>query len=111
MSIFEVNKTIELYCKIPFTETTGIFKIRYNLTISELLEYVNIHVRNKLNIDKSYDIEVVELELGELGKPIETNNKQTLRQVYRNINNCFVFYVRPVHPITKVFIRKNDYTT
>jgi hypothetical protein len=109
MSNFE--RTINLYCKIPFTETTGIFKIRNNLTISELLEYVNVHVRNKLNIDKSYNIEVVEVELGELGDPIETDNKQTLPQVYRNINNCLVFYIRPVHPITKVFIRKNDYTT
>jgi len=110
MSNSELTSTIDLYCKIPFTETTGIFKIQNCLTISQFLEYVNHDVRNKLNINQIYDIEVIEVELGELGIPMETNNQQTICERYRITNNCFVCYVRPVDPITKVFVRKNDYT-
>jgi len=110
MSNSELTNTIELYCKIPFTETTGTFQIQNNLTISQFLDYVNCQVRNKFKINQSYEIEVIEVELGELGCPIERNDELTLHQRYRIINNCFVCYVRPVDPISRVFIRKNDYT-
>lgn len=105
-----MTDTIDLYCKIPFTEITGKFNIQHNLTISQFLEYINIHVRNKLNINQRYDIEVIEVDFGELGFPIETNNDETIIERYRIINGCFVCYVRPVDPNTRVFTRKNDYS-
>ncbi len=105
-----MGATIELYCKIPFTEITGKFNIQDKLTISQFLEYVNTHIRNKLNINQKYDIEVIEAKLGELGLPIEPNNLQTIIQRYKIINGCFVCYVRPVESNTRVFTLKNDYS-
>ena len=110
MSTSELMNTIILYCKIPFTEITGKFKIQSSLTISQFLEYVNIHIRNKLNINQIYDIEVVEVDSGELGVSIQSNDEETINQRYKIINGCFVCYIRPVHPITRVFVRKNDYS-
>lgn len=110
MTISEANYTIDLYCKIPFTETTGTFKIKNSLTTSQLVEYINTQVRDKFNIHNNYYIEVIEVESGELGIPIEANNELLRCQGYRNVNDYFVCYVRPVNPTTREFVRKNDYT-
>ncbi len=103
-------KMIEVYFKIPFTEDTKIFKIQNNLTITEFLEYINVYVRNQFNINDNYLIEVVDSDLGELGVPIQMNINQTLYERYGNIKSSLTYYIRPIHPITKLFVCKNDYT-
>lgn len=110
MYISKASRTIDLYCKIPFSETTGIFKIKKNLTTSQVIEYINTQVRDKFNIHKDYYIDVVEVESGELGSPIQSNNELFIYQNYKNINDYFVCYVRPIHVTTGTFIRKNDYS-
>jgi hypothetical protein len=87
---------IELYCKIPNTERTGIFNIRDDLTISELLHYINTKVRLKLRIPSRYTIEVVDVELGETGCKIENSYVETIRERYGNnlFNDCLVYYLR-----------------
>ena len=89
---------IKLYCKIPYTEKKGLFKIRDDLTISELLHYIDTKVRLKLGIQSYYSIEVVDVELGEMGYKIENSNVETIRERYRNklFDNCLVYYVRKV---------------
>jgi len=105
----ELPTVIELYYKIPFTETTGICKIKDSLTITELLVYIdtgirpelNIHFEHnaellsQLNISSEYDIEVVDVELGETGYKLEPS-EETLRERYRNklFNNSLVYYFR-----------------
>jgi hypothetical protein len=109
MSKSNILKIIEVYFKIPFTEDIKIFKIQNNLTITQFLEYVNVHVRKQININDNYLIEVVDSDLGELGIPIQSNNNQTLYQRYGNIKTSLTYYIRPIHPVTKVFVCKNNY--
>ncbi len=105
----ELPSVIELYYKIPFTETTGICKIKDSLTITELLVYIdteirrdlNIHLQHnaellsQLNIHSEYDIEVIDVELGETGCKLEPS-EETIRERYRNklFNNSLVYYFR-----------------
>ena len=105
----ELPSVIEIYYKIPFTETTGIFKIKDSLTITELLVYIdteirpelNIHfehnpqVLSQLNIHSEYDIEVIDVELGETGCKLEPS-EETLSERYRNklFNNSLAYYFR-----------------
>jgi len=107
----ELPSVIEIYYKIPFTETTGIFKIKNSLTITELLVYIDTEIRSdlnhhfehnaellsQLNISSEYDIEVIDVELGELGPNLEPS-EETLSERYRNklFNNCLVYYFRLV---------------
>ena len=85
---------IELYCKIPDTDITRIFNIRDDLTISELLHYINTKARFKLPIPSRYSIEVVDAELGEMGHKIENSDVETIRERYKLFNNSLVCYIR-----------------
>ena len=93
-----MSNMINLYCKIPYTEKKGRFKIRDDITISELLHYIDTKVRLKLSIQSYYNIEVVDIELGETGYKIENSNVETIRERYRNklFDNSLVYYVRKV---------------
>jgi len=95
MTNLELPSVIELYYKIPFTETTGIFKIKDSLTITELLVYIDTEIRPELNISSQYNIEVIDVELGETGCKLEPS-EETIRERYRNklFNNCLVYYFR-----------------
>ena len=92
----ELPKVINVYYKIPYTETSGIFKIKDSLTITELLVYIDTEIRPELNISSEYKIEVIDAELGETGCKLEANNQETIRERYRNklFNNCLVYYFR-----------------
>lgn len=91
-----MSNTIDLYCKIPYTEIIGIFEIKDDLTISELLDYIDTEVRLKLNIQWYNSIEVVDIELGEMGYSIVNSHVETIRERYRNklFNNNLALYVR-----------------
>ena len=105
----ELPKVINVYYKIPYTETSGIFKIKDSLTITELLVYIDTEIRSdlnhhfehnaellsQLNIHSEYDIEVIDAELDELGPKLEPN-EETIRERYRNkiYNNSLAYYIR-----------------
>ena len=112
MSSSQESNTIQVYFKIPYTEITTLVVIKNSLTIREFLEYVNIEVRNNLNINDYYDIEVVEAgkPCDELALHIEPSDEETLLQRYGNINTLVAFYARPVNVITGVFIRTDNYS-
>ena len=104
-----------IYCKIPFTDVSGMFTVQSNMTIAEFIEHANTNFRNNLNIHSSYDIEVVQTgnREAELASPIETTNTQTLEQIYGHIynaGNIIAFYIRPVNPVTREFIRRANYS-
>ena len=105
----ELPSVIKVYYKIPYTETTGIFKIKDSLTITELLVYIDTEIRSdlnehnaqflsQLNISSEYDIEVIDAELDELGPKLEPS-EETIRERYRNkiYNNSLAYYVRLVN--------------
>lgn len=108
-------RDFNIYCKIPFTDITGMFTLQSNMTIAEFIEHANTNFRNNLNIHSSYDIEVVQTgnRDAELALPIETTTTQTLEQRYGHIynaGNIVAFYIRPVNPVTREFIRRVNYS-
>jgi hypothetical protein len=64
-----------------------------------------------LNINSKYYIEVIDVGQTdkELAQCIEPRDEDTLLQRYCHINQPIAFYVRPVNPITREFVRQNDY--
>lgn len=111
MSSSQESTTIRVYCKIPYTDISTVFQIQNSLTTKEFLEYVNINVRNNLNINQRYDIEIVDTGKphGELAEPMEPRCDETLLERYGNTNTLVTFYARPINPITREFIRNANY--
>jgi hypothetical protein len=108
----EESNTIKVYFKIPFTVITTTRIVSSSLTTNEFLEYVNTYVRNNLNINSRYDIELVDTGKpgGELATCLEPRNDETLLQRYNRVNQVIAFYARPVHPITREFVRRDNYS-
>lgn len=113
MSNIEEFHIIKVYCKIPFTEISHTFVVQDNLTICEFLQFTNIYLHNKLNINTKYDIELVVVgqPLKEFAPPLESRDSQRLRDKFSNISNLIAFYARPINPNTREFVRQNDYST
>lgn len=107
----ELN-TINVYFKIPFGEQTTTCVVNNSLTTLEFMDYVNIEVRNKLNINSRYDIEIVEAGKtnDELASRIEPRNDETLLQRYGETKKIMAYYARPVNPITREFVRQVNYS-
>ena len=110
-------QTMEFYCKIPYTEITGVFRVPCELTIAQFFEYCNNVIKVNLNIHSRYDIELVDIDnnvngQAELATAIEPRNNQTLKERYsNNYNNNYrtSLYIRPVNPTTREFIIQNIY--
>ena len=101
-----------VYFKIPHSQISSIFMLQRTLTTTDLQNYVNEEVRNRLHIHARYDIEIVDIDKpgGELAPAIVPNNEQLLIQRYGDINVPIAFYVRPVNPITREYVRNIDYS-
>jgi hypothetical protein len=112
MATPQESNTIQVYFKIPFTDITTTCVVDTGLTTTQFINYVNVEVRNKLNINSRYDIEIVEAGNpgGEFASYMEARDDQTLLQRFNIINKLIAFYARPVIPITREFIRQNDYS-
>lgn len=112
MATPEESNTIQVYFKIPFTDITTTCTVDCSLTTLEFIDYVNADVRNNLNINSRYDIELVDTGKpgGELAQCMEPRNDVTLLQRYNNVNKLIAFYARPIHPITREFIRRDNYS-
>jgi len=106
------SNIIKVYFKIPFSEITTICEIEDSLTISKFINYVNVEVRDKLNINERWYIEVVEAGNinGELALCMDPSD-ETLLQRYNNRSKAFLaYYARPVNPITREFVRNINYS-
>ena len=103
--------TVTIYFKIPYTDITTTCVVDNSLTTLQLMDYVNVDVRNNLNINPRYDIELVEVgqRAGELATCMEPRNDETLLQRCNGSSKLMAFYARPVHPITREFVRRDNY--
>jgi hypothetical protein len=112
MATPQESSTIQVYFKIPFTDITTTCLVNNSLTTLEFMEYVDVEVRNNLNINPRYDIEIVDIDKprGELATCMEPRNDETLLQRYNRVNQLIALYARPVHPITREFIRRDNYS-
>jgi len=112
MATPQESNTIQVYFKVPFTDITTTCTVNCSLTTLEFMDYVNSDVRNNLNINSRYDIEIVDTgkPAGELAPCMEPRNDETLLQRYNVVNKLIAVYARPVHPITREFIRRDNYS-
>ena len=112
MATPQESNTIQVYFKIPFTDITTTCVVDCSLTTLEFMDYVNSDVRNNLNINSRYDIELVDIGKrgGELATCMEPRYDETLLQRYNRMNKVIAFYARPVHPITREFVRRDNYS-
>ena len=103
--------TVMIYFKIPFTDITTTCVVDNTLSTLQLMDYVNVDVRNNLNINPRYDIEIVEVGqlAGELAPCMEPRIDETLLQRCNGSPKLMVYYARPVHPITREFVRRDNY--
>ena len=106
------ENTVMIYFKIPFTDITTTCIVDANLTTLEFMEYVDVEVRNNLNINSRYDIEIVEVGKpnGELAPCMEPRIDELLLPRSNGSPKLMAFYARPVHPITRQFIQQADYS-
>lgn len=111
MIAHQESNIIQNYFKIPFSELIVNLVVDNNLTLTEFYNYVNVEVRQMLNIHSKYYIEIVESGKpdGELASCIEPRNDETLLQRY-GTKQIIAFYARPVNPETRVFTHLNDYS-
>jgi len=73
------------YCNELYTNITTICVVNNSLTTLQLMDYMNVNVRNNLNTNPRYDFELVEVSLvGEkLAPPMKPKNDDTLLQIYK----------------------------
>lgn len=114
----EDTNFIEVYCKIAYSKINDIFNVPKNLTISNFINYANSTIRNRFHIHSRYDIEVIEIGdhtyncPNELIPKMEENHNQTMYEKYGHLynrNRLMAFYIRPVNPVTREFIRRENY--
>ena len=114
----ELSNTIEIYCKIAYSEIKDIFNVPKNLTISDFIKYVNTTIRSCFNINSKYDIEVVEMGNHKFNCPnelipkLEPDSEHTLYDKYGHLygrHYIMAFYLRPVDPLKREFIRQENY--
>jgi hypothetical protein len=112
MATPQESNTIQVYFKIPFTEITTTCNVDCSLTTLEFMNYVNSDIRYNLNIHSRYYIELVDTGKpgGELATCMEPRYDETLLQRYNRMNKVIAFYTRPVHPITREFVRRDNYS-
>jgi len=103
MTTSQETTFVQVYFIIPFTKIKTTCLINYHLSINEFLEYVNTNVRNKLNINPRYDIELV--YTGDQGETIDVYKKHL-----HNKHLTISFDAQPVNPVTREFIRLDDYS-
>lgn len=106
------NNTISCYFKIPFTEENTTFKISSLMYISTFCGlYCNTILRQELNINPKYNIELVEAnsDKGEYGPTLIISDTETFQQRYGNLTQPIPFYARPVSAETGEFIVRERY--
>jgi len=98
------------YFKIVYTSIAHDLLIDDEMTVAQLIHNMNECWRSLFNIHKDYDIEVVASGNAacELAPPIEPST-QIVKDKFNPKTTAF--YLRPVHPITEEFIRRDDYST
>lgn len=101
------------YFKVVYTNITKVLEINTEITIDYLISSINGIYRQDFNIHPNYYIHIVptgNLTHGdaELGPEI-VRSRDRVCEKFDPSNTSF--YIRPVHPGTQEFIRRDDYST
>jgi len=105
--------TLEFRFKLVYTPNVWDMVLESNMTFDNFIDYINNEINLRLfNIHPQYYVEIVPAYnyiniYPELAPAIEHSNIKTIGENFKP--KTASFYLRPVHPITKKFIRRNNY--
>ena len=107
------NQAVNFEFKLVYSSQSWVFRIRRILTVNQFInEVVNTQeFRSLVDINSFYHIDVVASGNNingdaELAPPISGTSEKFIDVFNPRYTS---FYIRPVHPITREFIRKNTY--
>jgi hypothetical protein len=109
------SRTLRFYFKIVYTANTWELDVNANTRIADFIAWINTPEGHELfNIHEQYHIQVVDTNSvtsgnAEMAPSIIPSFSDTIGERFNPRNNAF--YLRPVHPITEEFIRRDDYST
>jgi len=103
---------MRFYFKVVYTSITKELDIDRSMSVSDFILNMNETWRSYFNIHEHYHIQIVATGNKingdcELAPPIEATY-ETVGERFNSRN--VAFYLRPVHPITEEFIRRDDYS-
>jgi hypothetical protein len=110
-----MSRTLRFTFKLAFTTNVWQLDIDSSMTTAEFITYINkdTNMRQLFNIHEYYHIDIVKAgnsmyRQAELAPSIMVSFTETIGEHFNP--NSTSFYLRPVHPITKEFIRRDDYS-
>jgi hypothetical protein len=109
-----MSRTLRFTFKLVFTANVWQLDIDSSMTTADLITWINEpEMRSIFNIHDHYHIDIVQtgnLRYGqaELAPPIMVSFTETVGEKFNP--QTTTFYLRPVHPITEEFIRRDDYS-
>ena len=114
-NISKMSRTLRFTFKLVFTTNVWQLDIDSSMTTAEFITYINedTNLRQLFNIHEHYHIDIVQTgnlryRQAELAPPIMVSFSETVGEKYDPQTTSF--YLRPVHPITEEFIRRDDYS-
>ena len=108
------TRTLRFYFKIVYTSHAWNLDINSNMSTADFVNWINSDDCHILfNIHDKYHIQVVETNItsngdAEMGQPIMVSDSDTIAERFNPRGTSF--YLRPVHPVTEEFIRRDDYS-
>jgi hypothetical protein len=109
-----MSRTLRFTFKLVFTTNVWQLDIDSSMTTADLITWINEpEMRQLFNIHDRYHIDIVQTgnlryRQAELAPPIMVSFSETVGEKYDPQTTSF--YLRPVHPITEEFIRRDDYS-
>jgi hypothetical protein len=110
-----MSRTLQFTFKLVFTANVWQLDIDSSMTTAEFITYINedTNLRQLFNIHQHYHIDIVKAgnimyRQAELAPSIMVSFSETVGEKFNPQSTSF--YLRPVHPITEEFIRRDDYS-
>ena len=109
-----MSRTLRFTFKLVYTTNVWHLDIDSSMTTVDLITWINEpEMRQLFNIHEHYHLDIVKTGNfthghAELAPSIMVSFSETVGEKYHP--DTTAFYLRPVHPITEEFIRRDDYS-
>lgn len=109
-----MSQTLRFTFKLVFTSNVWELDIDSSMSTADFITWINTpEMFTMFNINEHYHIDIVQSGNYNYGQPelapsIMASFTETVDEKFHPRNTSF--YLRPVHPITEEFIRRNDYS-
>lgn len=108
------TRMLKIYLKVAYTGITQDIIVDSSMTISQFMSLINNYKTEYFQIHKNYCVEIIESGNNINGDaelaPVLYSSEESLEEKYGNTQSSIAFYIRPINPETKQFIRGIDYS-